>query len=122
MRLNSKLCRSFVSCILIVILCDCKERVEEGFILTNDTNSSTVVSDCFVKIISPSGQLPRDYNKKDIVILFRNSEHKPFLKKEMTLWASEIKPRIDWKEYPKVRVSFYNDHEIGEAAFNLIQQ
>ena len=92
-----------------MMLCGCGSRVEEFFILTNDGGSRTVVSDCLVKILSPPGHLPGQYNKKDIVLLFRDGGHKPFLKKEITLWAAEIKPSIDWKEFPKVRISLQSD-------------
>jgi hypothetical protein len=101
--------RTLIGCILIMILCGCESRVEEFFILTNDGGSRTVVSDCLVKILSPPGHLPGQYNKKDIVLLFRDAEHKPFFKKEITLWAAEIKPAIDWKEFPKVRVSLQSN-------------
>jgi hypothetical protein len=58
-----------------------------------------------VKILSPQRRLSRQYDKKEIVLLFRDAEHKPFFKKEITLWAAEIKPAIDWKEFPKIRIS-----------------
>jgi hypothetical protein len=104
--------RTLIGCILIMILCGCESRVEEFFILTNDGGSRTVVSDCLVKILSPPGHLPGQYNKKDIVLLFRDAGHKPFLKKEITLWAAEIKPAIDWREFPKIRISLQsNDQE-----------
>jgi hypothetical protein len=87
----------------------CGGRVEEFFILTNDGASKEVTTDCLVKILSPQGRLPGQYDKKDIVLLFRDAEHKPFFKKEITLWAAEIKPAIDWKEFPKVRVSLQSN-------------
>jgi hypothetical protein len=101
--------RALVSCILVMIVCGCGSKVEEGFILTNDGDSKDVVSDCLVKILSSSGHLPGQYGKKDIVLIFRDAEHKPVLKKESTLWAAEIKPSIDWKQFPKVRVSLQSN-------------
>lgn len=83
----------------------CGGRVEEAFILTNDGASKDIASDCLVKILSPRGRRPGQYDKKDIVLLFRDTEHKPILKKAITLSAAEIKPAIDWREFPKIRIS-----------------
>jgi hypothetical protein len=91
--------------VIAVTVTGCGGRVEEAFILTNDGTSQDVATDYLVKILSPQKRLPGQYDKKDIVLLFRDAEHKPFFKKEITLWAAEIKPAIDWKEFPKIRIS-----------------
>ena len=91
--------------LIATALSGCGGRVEEAFILTNDGSSKDVTTDCLVKILSPRGRRPNQYDSKDIVLLFRDAEHKPLFKKEITLRAAEIEPAIDWKEFPKVRIS-----------------
>src|SRR2546423_11989307 len=90
--------------VIAAALTGCGGRVEEAFILTNDGTSKDVATDCLVKILSPQRRLPGQYDKKDIVLIFRDAERKPLLRKEITLQAAQIKPSIDWKEFPKVRI------------------
>jgi hypothetical protein len=107
--------RTLICGISFMTLCGCRSRVEEFYILTNDSGSGTLVSDCFVKVLSQPGHLPGQYENKDFVLIFRDGEHKPFLKKRITLWAAEIKPSIDWKEFPKVRISLQSNGQ--ESAY-----
>jgi hypothetical protein len=102
----------------IMVLSGCRSRVEEAFILTNDGHSKDVVSDCFVKIVSPPGRLPSEYNKKDIVLVFRDANHKLMLTKKIAVWGSEIKPSIDWTTFPEVRISLKGDGH--EAIYSVI--
>src|SRR2546423_8569763 len=95
--------------VIAAALTGCGGRVEEAFILTNDGASKDLSADCLVKILSPQRRLPGQYDKKDIVLIFRDAEHKPLCKKEITLWAAEIKPTIDWREFPKIRISLQSN-------------
>ena len=95
--------------VIVTAVSGCGGRVEEAFISTNDGASKDVAADCLVKILSPQKRLPGQYDKKDIVLLFRNAERKPLLRKEITLQAAQIKPSIDWTDFPKVRISLLSD-------------
>ena len=94
-----------IGSVLAIMVWGCKSRVEEGYIFANDGVSRTLVSDCFVKISTAPGQLPGQFNNKNVALLFRDAAHKPFFKKEIALRATQIKPSVDWRDFPKVRVS-----------------
>jgi hypothetical protein len=99
-----------MSIILCGVLFGCKGRVEQVFIINNDNASHRgVIVDCFVRILSPPGQIPRDYNVKTIYLLFRDAEHQTVFNKEIEISAAQIKPKIDWRAYPQVQISFKND-------------
>ena len=99
------------------MLLGCRGRVEQVFIIKNDNGFHRNVTDCFISVLSPPGEIPRDYNVKTISMYFRDDANKIVLVKTCEYSTRQIKPKINWSAYPKVQISFQSDGEIDRVYF-----
>jgi hypothetical protein len=91
--------------LLFLILSGCKPSSDEAFIVKNDSGANSLVYDCFIDIQSPPGESPNNFNKKTVRLFFRDPKGRAILERDITLSVTDIKPKIDWAEFPKVKIS-----------------
>jgi hypothetical protein len=102
---------------LSAIVSGCSTRAEEMFILKNNSDKRSEILDCYVSILSPPGGSLREYNEKKVIFFFRNEKYHPIFKREITFSAATVRPKIDWSEFPRVKISLLRDDQQLELLY-----
>jgi hypothetical protein len=113
-----KLAPSAVALYAAVLLtaCHSHSKVEETYILKNDSGRQATVKDCFIAVVS---RARFEYNEKHVLLSFRNDKSEPIINREFTYSASEIKPKVDWRQYPMVIVSLLSQEQQVDVTVTL---
>ena len=93
------------------------------FFIVNNTLEGTPVKDCFVRIVTAPGEVPGQYGKKKIQLIFRNYSFRPFVTKYGAIVSGSVTPVLVWDKFPVVSVSLFQDEgekkEVYKAEFLL---
>lgn len=100
-----------LSIFLCLILSGCSSGMEQVFLVKNKSGVPSDISDCFVKILLPTGNKARELNTKKVIFLFRDAKSDVIFRREITFLAPAIKPSIDWSGFPIVKVSLIGEDQ-----------
>lgn len=92
-------------------LSGCQMRMEAFFVFKNDSKRQSNIEDCFVEIVTPPGRGYIETNRKQVTITFCDHKFHPVIKEEIGLSAGDIQPKVDWQEFPEVKISLLSDND-----------